>query len=184
VDRGEASRQHSHSGAQKILLAEHNMPLRTVAKDNSRQRQAVGLTYIQGFLPPDGGRSSLWLSLPPSVKQSCGKSKRTNIIINKKILEDQPKGKWAEELPRDVWSHNTSVSRATNFTPFRQLYGEEPVRPEDIKFRSTRTRPEAVYSPTKAKPKDLIELERIKADENQHAYQSEMRVWKDKKVKE
>jgi hypothetical protein len=67
---------------------------------------------------------------------------------------------------------------------FRQLYGEEPVRPEDIKFRSTRTRPEAVYSPTKAKPKDLIELERIKADENQHAYQSEMRVWKDKKGKE
>jgi hypothetical protein len=34
----------------------------------------------------------------------------------KKILEDQPKGKWAEEMPRAVWSHNTSVCRATKFT--------------------------------------------------------------------
>jgi hypothetical protein len=45
----------------------------------------------------------------------------------KKILEDQPKGKWVEELPRAVWSHNTSVCRAMKFTPFKLLYGEEPV---------------------------------------------------------
>jgi hypothetical protein len=32
----------------------------------------------------------------------------------KKILEDQPKGKWVEELLRAVWSHNTSVMK---FTP-------------------------------------------------------------------
>jgi hypothetical protein len=28
----------------------------------------------------------------------------------KKILEDQKKGKWVEELPRAVWSHNTSFA--------------------------------------------------------------------------
>jgi hypothetical protein len=50
----------------------------------------------------------------------------------KKILENQPKGKWAEELPRVVWSHNTSICRATKFTPFKLLYGEEPVTPEEI----------------------------------------------------
>jgi hypothetical protein len=44
------------------------------------------------------------------------------------------KGKWAEELPRVVWSHNISVIRATNFMPFKLLYGEEPVTPEEIKF--------------------------------------------------
>jgi hypothetical protein len=32
------------------------------------------------------------------------------------------RGKWAEELPRVGWSHNTTTSRATNFTPFRLLY--------------------------------------------------------------
>jgi hypothetical protein len=62
---------------------------------------------------------------------------RANALIFstiKTILEDQLKGKGAEELPRDVWSHNTSVSRATNFIPFKLLYGEESVTPEEIKF--------------------------------------------------
>jgi hypothetical protein len=66
----------------------------------------------------------------------------------KKILEDQPKGKWVEELPRAVWSHNTSVSREMNVTLFKLLYGKEPVTPEKIKLYSARTRPKAIYNPT------------------------------------
>jgi hypothetical protein len=27
----------------------------------------------------------------------------------KKILENQPKGKWPEELPRAIWSHNNCL---------------------------------------------------------------------------
>jgi hypothetical protein len=61
----------------------------------------------------------------------------------KKILEDQPKGKWAEELPIVVWSHNTSICRATKFTPFKMLYGEVPITQEEIKLCSARTRTEA-----------------------------------------
>jgi hypothetical protein len=44
--------------------------------------------------------------------KSNGAVEKANAIIFlaiKKILEDKPKGKWAEELPRAVWSHNTSV---------------------------------------------------------------------------
>jgi hypothetical protein len=36
----------------------------------------------------------------------------------KKILKGEKKGKWAEVMPTAVWSHNTTVCRATNFTPF------------------------------------------------------------------
>jgi hypothetical protein len=36
----------------------------------------------------------------------------------KKILEGEKKGKWAEVMPRVVWSHNTTLCRAANFTPF------------------------------------------------------------------
>jgi hypothetical protein len=36
----------------------------------------------------------------------------------KKILEGEKKCKWAEVMPREVWSHTTTVSRVTNFTPF------------------------------------------------------------------
>jgi IS30 family transposase len=58
--------------------------------------------------------------------QSNGTVEKSNALIFlaiKKMLEGQPKGKWVEELPRAVWRHNTSICRATNFTPFRLLYG-------------------------------------------------------------
>jgi hypothetical protein len=75
-----------------------------------------------------------------SVQCSSGKSECNDIDSIKKILENQPKGKRAEELPRAIWSHNTSVYRATKFTSFKLLYSEELVTPEEIKLRSARTK--------------------------------------------
>jgi hypothetical protein len=92
--------------------------------------------------------------------QFNGAVEKVNVLIFKaikKILENQPKGKWAEELPRVVWSHNTSVCRVTKFTPFKLLYGEEPVTLEEIKLHSGRTKTEATYSPNEAESKDLLE---------------------------
>jgi hypothetical protein len=54
--------------------------------------------------------------------QSNGAVERANGLIFsgiKKCLFDQKKGKWVDELPKVIWSHNTIVSRATGFTPFR-----------------------------------------------------------------
>jgi hypothetical protein len=54
--------------------------------------------------------------------QSNGAVKKANALILiaiKKILENRPKGKWAEELPSAVWSHNTSICRVMKFTPFK-----------------------------------------------------------------
>jgi hypothetical protein len=58
------------------------------------------------------------------------------------------------------------VCRATIFLPFKLFYGEKPVTPEEIKFRSARTRSEASYSPTEVESKDLMEPERMKAIKN------------------
>ena len=66
---------------------------------------------------------------------------RANDIIFadiKKNITELPKGKWVDELPRVIWSHNMTESRATEFTPFKLLYGEEAVMPEDIKLKSWR----------------------------------------------
>jgi hypothetical protein len=41
-------------------------------------------------------------------------------------------------LPKVVWSHNTTASRTTGFTPFKLLYGEEVMIPEEIKHESLR----------------------------------------------
>jgi hypothetical protein len=49
---------------------------------------------------------------------------------NKKCLYDQKKGKWIDEFPKVIWSHNTILSRATGFTPFRLLFGTEAMTPE------------------------------------------------------
>jgi hypothetical protein len=106
-------------------------------------------------------------------RQSNGAVEKANALIFiaiKKILENQPKGKWAEELLRLVWSHNTSICRVTKFTPFKLLYGEEPVALEEIKFRSARTRAEATYSPTEAESKDLLEPECMKVVKNLQSY--------------
>jgi hypothetical protein len=50
-----------------------------------------------------------------------GAVERANALIFeaiKKILEGEKKGKWAEVKTQAVWSHNTTLYRATNFTPF------------------------------------------------------------------
>jgi transposase InsO family protein len=64
--------------------------------------------------------------------QSNGAVERTNGIIFagiKKNITELPKGKWVDELPRVIWSHNTTESKTTKFSPFKLLYGEEAMTP-------------------------------------------------------
>jgi hypothetical protein len=102
----------------------------------------------------------------PQSNGAVEKMKTLIFTAIKKVLEDQSKGKWVEELPRAVWSHNTFVCRATKFAPFKRLYGEEPVTPWGIKLRGARTKTKATCSPSEAKFKDLLEPECMKAVEN------------------
>jgi hypothetical protein len=70
---------------------------------------------------------------------SNGAVERANALIFeaiKKILEGKKKGKWAEVMPKEVWSHNTKVCRATNITPFWLMYGAEAVLPKEVKHRN------------------------------------------------
>jgi hypothetical protein len=81
----------------------------------------------------------------------------------KKMLEGEKKGKWAEVMLRVVWSHDTTICRATNFTPFRLLFRAEEVLPEEIKHQSLRTIAEASPCPSKAEEKDLLESDKLNA---------------------
>jgi hypothetical protein len=102
----------------------------------------------------DGHRSSLHLSLPPPVKWG-GRIANTLIFI---VINGRPnEGKWAEKPLKVIWSHNTSISRTTNFTPFKLLFREEPVTSKEIKFQSLRKRPEDVYSLIEVESNDLLE---------------------------
>jgi hypothetical protein len=101
----------------------------------------------------------------------------------KKILEGEKKGKWIEVMPTAVWSHNTTVSRAMNFTPFRLLYGAEAMLPEEIKRWSLRIATETVPCPNEVEEKDLLKSDRLKVVVNLEKYQEQTRAWRDPMVK-
>jgi hypothetical protein len=71
--------------------------------------------------------------------QSNGSVEGANTLIFeaiKKILKAEKKGKWAEVMPKAIWSRNTTTLRATNFTSFRLLFGVDAVLSGEIKHKS------------------------------------------------
>jgi hypothetical protein len=86
-------------------------------------------------------------------------------------------------LVKVVWSHNTTISRSIGFTPFKLLFGDEAITPEEAKAGSIRTvalaEDEANYFVTK----DTIEGTRLQAVENISKYQAETIKWRDRKVR-
>jgi hypothetical protein len=74
--------------------------------------------------------------------ESNGLVQRANGIIITGIMKsifNQPKGKWLDELIKVVWSHNTTTSRSTGFTPFKLMFGDEAITPEEARMDSIRT---------------------------------------------
>jgi hypothetical protein len=105
--------------------------------------------------------------------QSNGAAEKANCLIfqaMKKILEGEKKGKWTEVIPVTVWSHNTTVCRATNFTLFQLMYGAEAMLLEEVKHRSLRATAESAACPSEADDKDLLETDRLKAVTNLQKY--------------
>jgi transposase InsO family protein len=69
--------------------------------------------------------------------ESNGLVERSNGIIMTRIMKlifNQPRGKWPDELVKVVCSHNTTISRSTSFTPFKLLFGDEAITPEEAKW--------------------------------------------------
>jgi hypothetical protein len=80
-----------------------------------------------------------------------------------------------------VWSHNTTVSRSTGFTPFKLLFGDEAITPEEAKTWSIRTTASVEDETDYHVAKDTIEGVRLQAVENINKYQAETIKWRDRK---
>ena len=98
-----------------------------------------------------------------------------------KTLFNLHKGKWIEELPKVVWSHNTTASRTIGFTPFKILYGEEVMLPKEVKHQSLWVMKQAL-AVDEEYSKETIEGARLEAVENIAKYQEQTRKWRDNKV--
>jgi ribonuclease HI len=117
--------------------------------------------------------------------ESNGLVERANGIIMTgimKLIFNQPRGKWPEELIKVAWSHNTTVSRSTGFTPFKLLFGDEAITPEEAKTGSIRTTTSTEDEVDYHVVKDTIEGVRLQAVENINKYQAETIKWCDRKV--
>jgi hypothetical protein len=77
------------------------------------------------------------------------------------------------------------VSRSTGFTPFKLLFGDETITPEEAKAGSIRTVASAEGEDAfeHSVEKDAIEGIRLQAVENINKYQAETIKWRDRKVR-
>jgi hypothetical protein len=66
---------------------------------------------------------------------------------------------------------------------FRLLFRAEAILPEEIKHQCLQTIKGAPSCPNKAKEKDFLEPERLKAETKLWRYQEETRNWRDPKIK-
>jgi hypothetical protein len=118
--------------------------------------------------------------------ESNGLVERANGIIMTEIMKlifNQPRRKWPDELIKVVWSHNTTVSRSTGFTPFKLLFGDEAITPEEAKTRSIRTTASTEDKADYQTTKDTIDGTRLQAIEHINKYQAETIRWRDRKVR-
>jgi transposase InsO family protein len=118
--------------------------------------------------------------------ESNGLVERENGIIITgimKLIFNQPKGKWPDKLIKVVWNHNTVVSRSKGFTPFKLLFSDEAITPEEVRTGSIRTLASTEDEGDCQVTKDTIEGTRLQVIEHINKYQSETIKWRDRKVK-
>jgi hypothetical protein len=118
--------------------------------------------------------------------ESNGLVERANGIIITGIMKsifNQPRGKWPDELIKVVWNHNTVVSRSTGFTPFKNLFGDEAITPEEARTSSIRTLASTEDEEDCKITKDTIEGTRLQAVDHINKYQAETIKWRDRKVR-
>jgi hypothetical protein len=80
-------------------------------------------------------------------------------------------------------SHNTTISRSICFTPFKLLFGDEAITPEEAKVGSIRTAASADDEVDYHIEKDTREGTRLQAVENINKYQAETIKWRDRTVR-
>jgi hypothetical protein len=118
--------------------------------------------------------------------ESNGLVERANKIIITGIMKsifNQPKGKWPDELIMVVCNHNTTFSRSTGFTPFKLLFGDEAITPEEARRGLIMTLASTKDEEGCKITKYTIEGTRLQAVDHINKYQTETIKWCDRKVK-
>ena len=130
--------------------------------DNGKQ---FDLENFKEFCKSIGTKLAFASVYHPESNGAVERANRIVFLAISKTLLGLRKGRWIDELPRVIWSHNTSISRTTGFTPFKLLYGEEAMMPEEIKHESLRTTSQLMLQDEEY-AKETIEATRLEAVDN------------------
>ncbi|CAN6334620.1 unnamed protein product [Urochloa humidicola] len=118
----------------------------------------------------------------PQSNGACERANGSILSALGKRIFDQPKGTWANELSGILWALRTVKARPTGFTPFKLLFGEEAMTPEEAALQSLRTTATATVE-AKETVRDLAEETRLAAVENLERYRKETASWCNKRIK-
>jgi len=151
---------------------------RTLTVDNGKQFDS---DKFKEFCKNIGTKIAFISVYHPESNGAVEKANRVIFSTISKTLFNLRKGKWVEELPKVVWSHNTTASRTMGFTPFKLLYGEEAMLPEEIKHQSLQVMKQ-VLAADEEYSKETIEGTRLEGVENIAKYQEQTRKWRDSQV--
>jgi hypothetical protein len=93
--------------------------------------------------------------------------------------------KWLQELPAVVWSHRTTPSRATGFTPFFPVYGAEAILPTDMEYGSPRVQgyDEGTNQRTREDSLDQLDEAHTVALMHSARYQQALRRYQARKIR-
>ena len=89
----------------------------------------------------------------------------------------------ARRINKVVWNHNTVVSRSTGFTPFKLLFFDEAITPEEARRGSIRTLASVEDEENCKITKDTLEETRLQVVDHINKYQAETIKCHDQKVK-
>jgi hypothetical protein len=151
---------------------------RTLTVDNGKQFDS---DKFKEFCNSIGTKLAFASVYHPESSGAVERANRAVFSAISKTLLNLRKGKWVKELPKVVWSHNTMASRTTGFTPFKLLYGEEAMLPEEIKHQSLRSMQQSLAEDEEY-AKEIVEGIRLDVVRNIYKYQAETKKWRDKSV--
>jgi hypothetical protein len=152
--------------------------LRTLTVDNGKQFDS---DKFKEFCTSIGIKLAFASIYHPESNGVVERANRAVFSTISKTLFNLHKVKWVEELPKVVWSHNTTASRTTGFTPFKLLYGEEAMLSEEIKHESLRAMQQTMAEDEEYSKK-MIEGIRLEAVDNILKYQDQTKKWRDKSI--
>ena len=142
----------------KNIICRYGMP-RYIVTDNGTQFDSVAFKAFCQSL----GITVCFTSVGHPESNGAVKKANGNLLVGlTKRLVGLPKGLWPEELQRALWALRTTPTRATGFSPFKLLFGDETMTPDELTTRSLRATQD-VNPASWETSIDLIEENRIQA---------------------